>query len=572
MDNIENFEDFLNKMQGLLDNAKKQGNNNVRLEDLESTFPELKERDGEKIKGAIIHFISHTPTVPKGMIDKETMISWLEKQGQVKDSVISQQENKTCKKIIDVLTCEEKKIKEDLIQWFNDFPDTIWRGHYKKDVIAWLEKQGQEKHSPEPIKDYQESFACWNNAHDFRPKHLQRCICYDKYMKGVYCYVYDNISKYWCTQTTDEHDPDGDNHICDYADYRVTIWMPLPITSFYSSNTSLEKQNKKKPADNKEPKFEVGKWVVNKLGDSWHIVNFDKKKYQISNRKGNYNYFPISKQDEMHLWSINDANDGDVLVCESKEYLLFKSFSNNDGRIKLYCWYNDQTSNFHLGGVDTKLRKEAFICPATKEQQDTFFAKMKEAGYKWYSDTKELIEIVQKPADKPEHKFKVGHWIVQENIGVYKIIEICESWYEVVDAKDKHYSISFDKEHMCHLWSIADAKNGDVLVDEDNNIGIYKEIESVYWNSYIYLGCDGKLRGFSIGGSHEQTDTRPATKEQRDTLEKAMADAGYTFDFEKKELKKIERKPADKSEPKSKYVQENIGDYKVINEIDHQNE
>ena len=33
-------------------------------------------------------------------------------------------------------------------------------------------------------------------------------------------------------------------------------------------------------------------------------------------------------------------------------------------------------------------------------------------------------------------------------------------------------------------------------------------------------------------------DVKPATKEQRDALEKAMADAGYTFDFEKKELKK----------------------------------
>ena len=32
---------------------------------------------------------------------------------------------------------------------------------------------------------------------------------------------------------------------------------------------------------------------------------------------------------------------------------------------------------------------------------------------------------------------------------------------------------------------------------------------------------------------------RPATKEQRDTLMKAMTNAEYTFDFEKKELKKI---------------------------------
>jgi hypothetical protein len=34
----------------------------------------------------------------------------------------------------------------------------------------------------------------------------------------------------------------------------------------------------------------------------------------------------------------------------------------------------------------------------------------------------------------------------------------------------------------------------------------------------------------------------PATKEQRDTLMKAMSDAGWEFDFEKKELKKISQR------------------------------
>ena len=32
-----------------------------------------------------------------------------------------------------------------MIQWIDEFPDTIWRGHYKKDVIDWLEKQGEQK-------------------------------------------------------------------------------------------------------------------------------------------------------------------------------------------------------------------------------------------------------------------------------------------------------------------------------------------------------------------------------------------------------------------------------------------
>lgn len=40
---------------------------------------------------------------------------------------------------------EDEKIRKDLIQWIDEFPDTIWRGHYKKDVIDWLEKQGEQK-------------------------------------------------------------------------------------------------------------------------------------------------------------------------------------------------------------------------------------------------------------------------------------------------------------------------------------------------------------------------------------------------------------------------------------------
>lgn len=49
---------------------------------LEEIFPELKESEDERIRGAIMHFISHTPTVPKGIINKKQMLAWLEKQGK----------------------------------------------------------------------------------------------------------------------------------------------------------------------------------------------------------------------------------------------------------------------------------------------------------------------------------------------------------------------------------------------------------------------------------------------------------------------------------------------------------
>ena len=133
-------------------------------------------------------------------------------------------------------------------------------------------------------------------------------------------------------------------------------------------------------AGKNEPKFKVGDWVVNKFGDSWYIDSLDKKNYQVSDGKGNYNYFPISKQDEMRIWTIQDAKDGDVLAC-NEEILLFKSYS-VQGRISLYCWYNGQTNNFHGKEViDTLLTKRNEICPATKKQCDLLFQKIKEAGY-----------------------------------------------------------------------------------------------------------------------------------------------------------------------------------------------
>lgn len=67
----------------------------------------------------------------------------------------------------------------------------------------------------------------FNDAKSVRPMHLERCLCYDKFLKGYRCYVYDDISKYWCTQATTEHDPDGENHIVDYADFQVTEWASL---------------------------------------------------------------------------------------------------------------------------------------------------------------------------------------------------------------------------------------------------------------------------------------------------------------------------------------------------------
>ena len=135
-----------------------------------------------------------------------------------------------------------------------------------------------------------------------------------------------------------------------------------------------------------EPRFKVGDWVVNKFGDSWHIDSIDNKNYQVSNGKGNYNYFPISKQDKMHLWTMQDAKDGDIIYYRDEISLYKQEIENCTeqetifGGFVYYCCYDGKrfiTNSFYL----LTEQDEIDIYPATKEQSDTFMKVINNAGY-----------------------------------------------------------------------------------------------------------------------------------------------------------------------------------------------
>ena len=157
----------------------------------------------------------------------------------------------------------------------------------------------------------------------------------------------------------------------------------------------LEKQGEKKPTDKVELKFKDGDWVVYDHR-TYQVVELPKEGYINLGLRGN-GKIEFAPSTYCRHWTIQDAKDGDVLAC-NEEILLFKSYS-VQGRISLYCWYNGQTNNFHSKEVDdASLTTRNKICPATKEQRDLLFQKMKEAGYEWDAEKKELKKIKQKPA------------------------------------------------------------------------------------------------------------------------------------------------------------------------------
>lgn len=167
---------------------------------------------------------------------------------------------------------------------------------------------------------------------------------------------------------------------------------------------------------------------------------------------------------------------------------------------------------------------------------------------------------------KPAAKFHKGDWVIHQGTeNVYQVVAIIDNQYQLKYGDNYTTQYCEDVDRCARLWTIQDAKDGDVLSD-GTTIFIFKDLLS---DGSVMSYCDydtdsGESDAFCpLSVNLMCSKITPATKEQRDTLEKAMADAEYTFNFEKKELKKIEQKTADL---KTKAGNWYICDMGVVNE------
>ena len=207
-----------------------------------------------------------------------------------------------------------------------------------------------------------------------------------------------------------------------------------------------------------------------------------------------------------------------------------------------------------IEGFDTEFEKQVSHLIASAINKEHEYNK----GYvKWAAQS--LIEYAKreiekqgehKPADKVEPKFKVGDWIIhKDNKHIpIKIIEEIGMYYRTVDTVNYHHDmyISYINENY-RLWTNQDAKDGDVLAVEpiegysSSFVAIYKKQNEEDFDSYCFVGFDGKFYKNEHG--HSTENIHPATKEQRDLLFQKMKEAGYEWDADKRELKKMEQTP-----------------------------
>ena len=155
----------------------------------------------------------------------------------------------------------------------------------------------------------------------------------------------------------------------------------------------LEKQSEKKPTDEVEPKFKVGDFIINDycLGKVIEITN---DAYLLDTGQG----IPFSCENT-HLWAIEDAKDGDVLVVNN-EIFIYAHRKQMYSIAVAHCFVGS-AGGFYLDGEFWYEENGKTISPATKKQCDLLFQKMKEAGYEWDSEKKELkkIEVASKESE-----------------------------------------------------------------------------------------------------------------------------------------------------------------------------
>jgi len=444
----------------------------------------------------------------------------------------------------------------------------------REDIISFL-KEGKPYHCPNSVK--RQEWAAW-----LEKQGEHHIVCSEEQMKvldEVLNFAANHESPYWNNYIfetlnnfirqlyiVDDNDTLNDkdeeirkaliNIFTTHKDYEIFFGVSVENIIAW-----LEKQCEKNPTDNVEPKFQNGQWIV--WQNKCYKVNYNGCGYELIDQNGLTTSLEYETVDgNAHLWVIQDAKDGDVLTTSEGAFIYN---GNNGGGSCHGCYCGVNT----LGRFKTDVKSHwtgKKVYPATKEEYDLLFQKMKEAGYEWDAEKKELNKIEPNYAwlekkgktaleaideekvdnvNKVEPKFHEGDWVIQ-GCNILKIRYVGDGYYcfETVEEYVNNMLIS-ELDSLYHLWTIKDAKDGDVLAT-DSWLYMFKYTNN---KNLIQFHCNCPIKGKLYKwcalpddcylGIYVDANIHPATKKQRDLLFRKMKELGYEWDEVNKELRKI---------------------------------
>ena len=260
---------------------------------------------------------------------------------------------------------------------YNMNNEPLNNSEYKKKAekaIAWLEKQGDKDKLIQELGEY-------------KVKYTQEIL--EKYITSMSNKDDERLRKTTIAFLTDFVEK-GYENVVECIDW-------------------LEKQGKNS-IDKIKPRFNVGDWVVFiTSGSIYQVEKKENYEYTLKNIHGGSFCVPFSNEELIREWTIQDAIDGDVLALSWLEdknlwekIIIFKKYHSEGvkGICSMPCveGYGNTFKNGKMAFTDEKVPYYSKtwtwnLHPATKEQRDLLFQKIKEAGYEWDVDNKELKKL-----------------------------------------------------------------------------------------------------------------------------------------------------------------------------------
>lgn len=340
---------------------------------IEYIFPELKESKDERnikdlideLKGSLRAANCQNDACGGGHEKRiallEWGIAWLEKQGESKPIGKLQLSEELYEHIRNTCACIDDALSSETLADINDYLSMA--KHSAQSAFDMIEKQGEKPQGKSIIE-------AW---------------------KDMRLEVYQQAS--------------GNRHEPNCSDDNTKMFSLNDIDEIIEKiNEQIEKvdnQNCVKPTDKVEPKFKVGDWLCENEPNNYarfiqilEVVNVQgKERYRIS--RDIHNDEDIVEADFIekyyHKFDIKDAKDGDVLVLNG-EVFIYAHRKQLYSIAVAHCFI-DNAGDFHFDGEFGYVENGNSTYPATQKQRDTLFAKMKDAGYDWDADKKELKKL-----------------------------------------------------------------------------------------------------------------------------------------------------------------------------------
>lgn len=137
--------------------------------------------------------------------------------------------------------------------------------------------------------------------------------------------------------------------------------------------------------------FKVGDWIVDSTDRRREPMQI-KKILGVGYTTEQGSFIDFKEENNFHLWSIEDSKDGDVLVYSENQWIfLFKNIIDKHN-IRYHALYDTEFRELYIDESANSVLENRIV-PATKEQRDLLFAKMKEAGYEWDAEHKQLLKL-----------------------------------------------------------------------------------------------------------------------------------------------------------------------------------